>query len=378
MPSAFASGVLGGVAVTMMENALRGKKNLTEGITAKSLVLDGVMGVAMGPAGKLAGGLVKGLAARGAARLGMNSLARIGAGKVGQVAAKGVGQFASGALGGAAYQMGDNALSGKKLTDGITAQSMLQNGVMGVAIGAGGALGGKLATKVRMPTAGRPSNGGGLRRLVASGQARLAGAGQSVKAGLGKLGVLGQGAKTKLGRVVSNSAATLKGTAKWARDYLTAGGRFTQARVKHALSPAREVAGIPGAFRGDVPQWESFKPKAGLRDHILEMSAENPIWSRTSNKTPVKNAIGHWNKHKIEFPDFINSKKYVEKTKSFLDNSPEGSHVATRPDGYVIVYDQVSETFAIENADGTPKTMSKPDPAKHGYATNLEYFETQK
>ncbi|GAA5514351.1 hypothetical protein Dcar01_03106 [Deinococcus carri] len=57
----FASGALGGAAGQVVENALRGKK-WNKDISAKSLLTDGALGVALGPAAKLVGGLARGVA----------------------------------------------------------------------------------------------------------------------------------------------------------------------------------------------------------------------------------------------------------------------------------------------------------------------------
>ncbi|WP_229844457.1 hypothetical protein, partial [Deinococcus indicus] len=54
----FASGALGGAAGTVVENLLTGKQ-WRHDITAKSLITDGVLGVAVGPAAKLVGGVAR-------------------------------------------------------------------------------------------------------------------------------------------------------------------------------------------------------------------------------------------------------------------------------------------------------------------------------
>jgi pyocin large subunit-like protein len=47
------------------------------------------------------------------------------------------------------------------------------------------------------------------------------------------------------------------------------------------------------------------------------------------------------------------------------------------PYGDKLVYHLPSNTFGVMNAAGEPKTMFKPDPSKHGYPTNLDYFNAQ-
>ncbi|MBZ9753037.1 DUF4157 domain-containing protein [Deinococcus sp. HMF7604] len=65
----FASGALGGAASTVVGNLLEGRKDKNgnpvawdDGISAKSIITDGALGVVLGPAAKLVGGVVRGAA----------------------------------------------------------------------------------------------------------------------------------------------------------------------------------------------------------------------------------------------------------------------------------------------------------------------------
>ncbi len=92
----------------------------------------------------------------------------------------------------------------------------------------------------------------------------------------------------------------------------------------------------------------------------------------------MENAFGHWKKHGAEFPEFTNSKQYVEGARSFIDSPPSGTLVKTRPsNGDVLFYHPATNTFAVRAADGAPRTMFRPDPSKHGYNTNMDYFNDQ-
>ncbi|MEM5370067.1 hypothetical protein V4C53_29070 [Paraburkholderia azotifigens] len=100
--------------------------------------------------------------------------------------------------------------------------------------------------------------------------------------------------------------------------------------------------------------------------------------SPTKSKTPVENAYDHSVKHGGEFPDYQNSVQYVQATQDFVNNPPAGTLIKTRPNGDTLYYDPSSDTFAVKTKDGAPRTMFKPDPAQHGYPTNLDYFNAQK
>jgi RHS repeat-associated protein len=101
------------------------------------------------------------------------------------------------------------------------------------------------------------------------------------------------------------------------------------------------------------------------------------IWSATHSLTPVENAFQHWTKHSDEFANLGNSKQYVEAAHEFLNNPPPGALVKVRSNGETVIYDPATKVFGVRMADGTPRTMFKPDPAKHGYSTNEDYFNAQ-
>jgi filamentous hemagglutinin len=63
----------------------------------------------------------------------------------------------------------------------------------------------------------------------------------------------------------------------------------------------------------------------------------------------------------------------------FFQESQVG-RLATKvgPDGVIRVYDPATNTFESFNTNGTTKTFYKPDPAQHGYPTNLDYWNAQK
>ncbi|ENN8378893.1 hypothetical protein ACAX46_004363 [Providencia rettgeri] len=98
---------------------------------------------------------------------------------------------------------------------------------------------------------------------------------------------------------------------------------------------------------------------------------DDQIWTETKKTDPVSNAYGHWDKHKKEFPEFQNSKQYVDATHNFVSNPPKGTLIKTRPNGDTMYYNPSTNTFAVKNADGTPKTMFRPE-------NGMEYWERQK
>jgi RHS repeat-associated protein len=85
------------------------------------------------------------------------------------------------------------------------------------------------------------------------------------------------------------------------------------------------------------------------------------IWSATKKRNAVQNAFEHWKTHGAEFPELQNAKQYVERARRFVRDPPPGTLTRTRPNGDRLFYDPKSNTFAVQNANGSPRTMFRPD-----------------
>jgi hypothetical protein len=103
----------------------------------------------------------------------------------------------------------------------------------------------------------------------------------------------------------------------------------------------------------------------------------DPIWTATRNKSSVENAYGHFVKHGGEFDDVQNSLQYVRKARGWFDNPTSTTLSRTRSNGDVVRFDPETDYFGVMTKDGTPRTFFRPDPAQHGYPTNLDYFNAQ-
>lgn len=99
-------------------------------------------------------------------------------------------------------------------------------------------------------------------------------------------------------------------------------------------------------------------------------------WSSTKKLTSPENALAHWNKHQSEFPEYSNASQYVAGAQSFISSPPSSVITKTRG-GDTLLYDPTTNIFAVRGSDGAPRTMFKPDPSKHGHATNMDYFNAQ-
>jgi hypothetical protein len=102
-----------------------------------------------------------------------------------------------------------------------------------------------------------------------------------------------------------------------------------------------------------------------------------PVWSSRQNRTSVENAYEHYGDHGGDFPRALNALKYVQEAHDFLHNPPSGALTKTRTNGDTVVFDPSTDRFGVMNASGAPKTYFIPDPAVHGYPTNLDYYNAQ-
>jgi filamentous hemagglutinin len=87
--------------------------------------------------------------------------------------------------------------------------------------------------------------------------------------------------------------------------------------------------------------------------------------------------IDHFNRHGADF-GATSAAQYERAADGFLSGT-RGTGVLekVRPNGDIVRYDPATEAFGIIKPDGTIRTYYKPDPAVHGYRTNLDYFNAQ-
>ena len=143
------------------------------------------------------------------------------------------------------------------------------------------------------------------------------------------------------------------------------GGDYKQTKDKILENQVTNQKGNKSSkFSDHVKKEQEINANLGKRP-------EDKIWTETNKKESVKHAYDHWDKHKHEFPEFQNSKQYVDATHNFVRNPPEGTLKKVRENGDTLYYNPSKNIFAIKNADGTPRTMFKPE-------KGLEYWNKQK
>ncbi|MBU2286005.1 MAG: hypothetical protein KKC85_06175 [Gammaproteobacteria bacterium] len=83
------------------------------------------------------------------------------------------------------------------------------------------------------------------------------------------------------------------------------------------------------------------------------------LWSANKRMSALENALGHWNKHRAEFPELANAKQYVEAARELATNPPATALTKARG-ADKLIYDPATNTFLSSGASGAPRTMFRP------------------
>jgi filamentous hemagglutinin len=108
-----------------------------------------------------------------------------------------------------------------------------------------------------------------------------------------------------------------------------------------------------------------------------ESSTSKQDWTSTKKFSSDENISDHFKRHGSEFPNIKTEKAYVDATKKFINNPPNGTLTKIRSNGDIVLYHPDTNTFATATKNGTPRTMYKPDPKVHKEKSNLDYFYAQ-
>jgi filamentous hemagglutinin len=69
--------------------------------------------------------------------------------------------------------------------------------------------------------------------------------------------------------------------------------------------------------------------------------------------------------------------EYIKAANEFVTHPPVGTLTIIQRDGDTVYYHPDKNWFAVKNKQGAPRTFFRPDPAIHGFETNLDYFKHQ-
>lgn len=111
----------------------------------------------------------------------------------------------------------------------------------------------------------------------------------------------------------------------------------------------------------------------------LPMSGPCGVPTPSSTFRDPKLLEQHWVKHKKDF-NFSTKAEYEEAASKFLNSPRDGSgvfQVIRKDSSDIIRFNPKTNEFGILSNDKFVRTYYKPDPAEHGFATNMEYFLNQ-
>jgi filamentous hemagglutinin len=87
------------------------------------------------------------------------------------------------------------------------------------------------------------------------------------------------------------------------------------------------------------------------------------------------NAADHWARHGKEFSELQSANDYAAAANRFATTPPTGTLNFVRSNGDQLLYDPVSNTFAVRVPSGAQRTMFKPEA---GYMYWLKQIDAMK
>ncbi|HVU19967.1 MAG TPA: hypothetical protein VHE09_04495 [Rhizomicrobium sp.] len=95
-------------------------------------------------------------------------------------------------------------------------------------------------------------------------------------------------------------------------------------------------------------------------DYATAQSQSHAIWSHGHSGSDA-NAQTHWQKHGREFPEFHSAREYEHAAQSFIATPPAGTLTKHRENGDTLFYDPATNTFAVADRRGEPRTFFRPN-----------------
>jgi filamentous hemagglutinin len=84
------------------------------------------------------------------------------------------------------------------------------------------------------------------------------------------------------------------------------------------------------------------------------------VWSHGEGGS-AQNAEHHWRKHGREFPEYRSAAEYEVGALAFVRAPPPGTETKHRGNGDTLYYNAATNTFAVADCDGEPRTFFRPN-----------------
>lgn len=115
------------------------------------------------------------------------------------------------------------------------------------------------------------------------------------------------------------------------------------------------------SFGADANPKKTPAPDSSATAH-LKSPDSHPLWSAPGEQ----NALDHFKKHGHEF-HLSTAQEYVDAVHAFTGKPPKGTLTKARRNGDRLYYQASTNTFAVTDKHGAPRTMFKPDKGRAYY-----------
>jgi filamentous hemagglutinin len=95
-------------------------------------------------------------------------------------------------------------------------------------------------------------------------------------------------------------------------------------------------------------------------EYASTRSQSHTVWSHGHDGSNA-NAESHWQKHGREFPEFHSAQDYQRAAQNFITTPPAGTLTKHRDNGDTLFYDPATNTFAVADRRGEPRTFFRPN-----------------
>ena len=113
--------------------------------------------------------------------------------------------------------------------------------------------------------------------------------------------------------------------------------------------------------RGDQVLEQAGEAAETAAEAVVGGSAEASIaWAESRRGTPQENAERAFERNGRDF-DATSVEDFARKANTFISRPPAGTEILQRSNGDRLFYHPATNTFAVANSEGRPRTMFKPD-----------------
>jgi hypothetical protein len=154
------------------------------------------------------------------------------------------------------------------------------------------------------------------------------------------------------------------------------GGNALNQGLSEALEPGATLSDRQAVLESIAP-YAVGNPEsaAAIRDALLAVigGMRQGRAGRFANRSLLQR---HFEDHGADF-GAATPEEYERQARTFLVGRPGPDTLQSTRNGDIIRFNPITNEFGVISQHGTIRTYYKPDPAEHGYSSNLDYFYAQ-